>query len=281
MAGTLLHVLLSWAMVVWFKWGVVGAGLAISFSNAWIFYMNLFATRLETKLQPASDVKISDPEVTKTMKSYLSYAVPTLVANLLNQGCFFFLSVISRDLSTTQQENRAILLTVQALLFQIPLGCQQVLCSYVGFEIAKGQNDRARKYLQVFVGLILASNFMEIIVFLIHYFTLSHTDASTLSQFNHLAILTVLFQSWHSMLAGLTRALCFIKEYLFLTFVTAVLISTLSYDFAFKLKMRLKDEDETFVDGMQLAMVVGYGVGVLLYVLVLCKKEWKIEIKND
>ena len=71
-------------MVMQFKWGVVGAGLAISFTNAFILYMNLFATRLETKLQPASDVKISDPEITKTMKTYLSYAVPTLLANLLN-----------------------------------------------------------------------------------------------------------------------------------------------------------------------------------------------------
>jgi len=153
-----------------------------------------------------------------------------------------------------------------------------VLCSYVGFEIAKGQNDRARKYLNVFVGLILASNFMEILVFLIHYFTLSHDNTNALSQFNHLAILTVVFQSWHSMLAGLSRALCFIKEYLFLTFLTAALISTLSYDFAFKLDMRSKDENDKFIDGMQLAMVVGYGTGVLLYVLVLCKKEWTIQV---
>lgn len=276
-AGTLLQVLLSWAMVMRFHWGVVGAGLAISFSNAFILYMNLFATGLETKLQPASEVKISDPEITKTMKFYLSYAVPTLVANLLNQGCFFFLSAISRDLSATQQQNRAILLTVQALLFQIPLGCQQVLCSYVGFEIAKGQNDRARKYLNVFVGLILASNTMELIIFIIHSFTSTQSHDSTLSQFNYLAILTIVLQSWHSMLAGLARALSFIKEYLFLTFITAALISTLSYDFAFKLDMRSKDENEAFVDGMQLAMVVSYGVGVLLYVMVLYKKEWKIE----
>jgi Na+-driven multidrug efflux pump len=153
-----------------------------------------------------------------------------------------------------------------------------VLCSYVGFEIAKGQNDRARKYLKVFLGLILASNFLELIIFLIHYFTLSHSNNSTLSQFNHLAILTIVFQSWHSMLAGLTRALSFIKEYLFFTFITAALISTLSYDFTFKLDMRSKNENDKFIDGMQLAMIVGYGIGLLLYVLVLCKKEWKMQV---
>ena len=117
---------------------------------------------------------------------------------------------------------------------------------------------------------------MELLIFLIHYFTLSHDNTNTLSQFNHLAILTVVLQSWHSMLAGLSRALCFIKEYLILTFLTVALISTLSYDFAFKLDMRSKDEKDKFIDGMQLAMVVGYGTGVLLYVLVLCRKEWKI-----
>ena len=153
-----------------------------------------------------------------------------------------------------------------------------MLCSYVGFEIAKGQNDRARKYLKVFLGLILASNFLELIIFLIHYFTLSHSNNSTLSQFNHLAILTIVLQSWHSMLAGLTRALSFIKEYLFLTFITAALISTLSYDFTFKLDMRSKNENDKFIDGMQLAMIVGYGIGLFLYVLVLCTKEWKIQV---
>jgi Na+-driven multidrug efflux pump len=121
---------------------------------------------------------------------------------------------------------------------------------------------------------------MEIIIFIIHYFTLTDNDNAYRSQFNHLAILSIIFQSWHSMLAGLTRALCFIKEYLFLTFITAALISSLSYDFAFTLDMKSKDENERYVDGMQLAMVVGYGMSMLLYVLLLCKKEWKIQVES-
>lgn len=91
--GTCAHLLFNCVFILWFRFGLVGAALSGSLSSLIILALNLYGTRQITDIE-TNTFKITDLEVTESLKEYAINCLPLLTSNLVFEAGFFYITIL-------------------------------------------------------------------------------------------------------------------------------------------------------------------------------------------
>ena len=75
--------------------GVIGTGLAGTFTNLFILTVNYIYTTYQEDLKEATNVSFWDPQVFRQLGVYTSIALPNFIIIFLDWSCFEVMTLIS------------------------------------------------------------------------------------------------------------------------------------------------------------------------------------------